>query len=203
MGDKEWLNNLTAFANATYINSQVQGEGIDRPLQGQSPYLINAGLQYFSPKTALTFTSVYNRIGQRIFLVGYQGYPDIYENARDVFDFQVSKKILKSQADLEKTKAEQDLIMKMAQIRSENESEKIKMDLEKKYITSDLYLTAYLKVKGFKFSVEKIKSKASFVFIQTPELTSVVSEFLTEAGSCEPLKYANSIKNIKNLLYNL
>ena len=100
MGDKEWLNNLTAFANATYIHSQVQGEGIDRPLQGQSPYLINAGLQYFSPKTALTFTSVYNRIGQRIFLVGYQGYPDIYENARDVFDFQVSKKILKSQAEV-------------------------------------------------------------------------------------------------------
>ena len=100
MGDKEWLNNLTAFANATYINSQVQGEGIDRPLQGQSPYLINAGLQYFSPKTALTFTSVYNRIGQRIFLVGYQGYPDIYENARDVFDFQVSKRILKSQAEI-------------------------------------------------------------------------------------------------------
>lgn len=100
MGDKEWLNNLTAFANATYINSQVQGEGIDRPLQGQSPYLINAGLQYFSPKTALTFTSVYNRIGQRIFLVGYQGYPDIYENARDVFDFQISKKILKSQAEI-------------------------------------------------------------------------------------------------------
>jgi hypothetical protein len=100
MGDKEWLDNLTAFANATYINSQVQGEGIDRPLQGQSPYLINAGLQYFSPKTAITFTSVYNRIGQRIFLVGYQGYPDIYENARDVFDFQISKKILKSQAEI-------------------------------------------------------------------------------------------------------
>ena len=100
MGDKEWLNNLTAFANATYINSQVQGEGIDRPLQGQSPYLINAGLQYFSPKTALSFTTVYNRIGQRIFLVGYQGYPDIYENARDVFDFQISKKILKSQAEI-------------------------------------------------------------------------------------------------------
>jgi hypothetical protein len=100
LGEKEWLNNLTAFANASYIYSQVQGEGIDRPLQGQSPYLINAGLQYFSPKTAITFTSVYNRIGQRIFLVGYQGYPDIYENARDVLDFQISKRILKSQAEM-------------------------------------------------------------------------------------------------------
>jgi len=100
LGDRQWLSNLTAFANASYIDSKVIGEGIDRPLQGQSPYLINAGLQYFSPKTALTFTSVYNRIGQRIFLVGYQGYGDIYENARDVVDLQISKKILKSQAEV-------------------------------------------------------------------------------------------------------
>jgi hypothetical protein len=57
-------------------------------------------LQYFSPKTAITFTSVYNRVGQRIFLVGYQGYPDIYENARDVLDLQVSKRVLKSQAEI-------------------------------------------------------------------------------------------------------
>lgn len=100
LGDKEWLNNLTAFANASYIDSKVRGLGIDRPMQGQSPYLINAGLQYFSPKSSVTFTSTYNRIGQRIFLVGYQGYADIYENARDVLDFQVSKRILNSKAEI-------------------------------------------------------------------------------------------------------
>ncbi|MBM3401830.1 MAG: TonB-dependent receptor [Bacteroidetes bacterium] len=100
LGDQTWLENLTAFANASYIDSKVLGEGIDRPLQGQSPYLINAGLQYFSPKSAITFTTVYNRIGQRIFLVGYQGYPDIYENARDVLDFQISKRVLKSNAEI-------------------------------------------------------------------------------------------------------
>ncbi len=100
LGDKNWLENMTVFANASYIDSKVKGVGINRPLQGQSPYLLNAGLQYFSPKTALTFTTVYNRIGQRIFLVGYQGYGDIYENARDVIDLQVSKKVMKSQAEI-------------------------------------------------------------------------------------------------------
>ncbi len=100
LGDSEWLENLTAFANATYIKSKVIGQGIDRPLQGQSPYLVNAGLQYFSPVSNLTFTTVYNRIGQRIFLVGYQGYGDIYENARDVIDFQISKKVFKSNAEI-------------------------------------------------------------------------------------------------------
>ena len=77
------------------------------------------------------------------------------------------------------------------------------MEEEKKYTTSDLYLTAYLKVMGYKFLVEKIKSKASFIFIQSPDLLDAVNDYLTESGSCEPLKYANSIKNIKNLLYNI
>jgi len=77
------------------------------------------------------------------------------------------------------------------------------MEQEKKYLTSDLYLTAFLKVKGFKFSVEKLKSKASFIFSESPELLATVNEFLTESGSCEPLQYSNSIKNIKNLLYNI
>lgn len=77
------------------------------------------------------------------------------------------------------------------------------MEEEKKYITSDLYLTAYLKIKGFKFIVEKLKSKASFVFEQSPELLFTVNEYLTESGSCDPLNYSNSIKNIKNLLYNI
>jgi hypothetical protein len=70
------------------------------------------------------------------------------------------------------------------------------------YITSDLYLTAYLKCKGFKFTLEKSKSKSNFIFIETPELLLIVNEYLTESGSCEPLAYTNAIKNIKNLLHN-
>jgi hypothetical protein len=71
------------------------------------------------------------------------------------------------------------------------------------YVTSDLYLTAYLKIKGFKFTVEKIKNKSNFIFEQTQDLLSYVNEYLTETGSCEPLAYTNAIKNIKNLLFNI
>jgi hypothetical protein len=71
------------------------------------------------------------------------------------------------------------------------------------YVTSDLYLSAYLKVKGNKYTVEKNKSKSNFIFDETPELLSYVNEYLTENGSCEPLAYTNAIKNLKNLLYNL
>jgi hypothetical protein len=77
------------------------------------------------------------------------------------------------------------------------------MERENKYTTSDLYLTAYLKLKGFKMVVEKNKGKATFIFERTDEIVKEVTNYLNEAGSCEPLLYANSIKNLKNLLYNL
>ena len=85
------------------------------------------------------------------------------------------------------------------------------------YVTSDLYLTAYLKVKGFKFTVDKIKSKSifsiihilhkylkshNFIFTNTPDLLTNVNEYLSENGSCEPLAFTNAIKNLKNYLYN-
>ena len=76
------------------------------------------------------------------------------------------------------------------------------MNPENLYSTSDLYLTAYLKIKGHKFTVEKSSKKSTFVFVSSPELLSNVDEYLTETGSCEPLAYTNAIKNLKNLLFN-
>ena len=51
--------------------------------------------------------------------------------------------------------------------------------------------------------VEKNNKKATFVFERTEEIMKEVTNYLNESGSCEPLLYANSIKNLKNLLYNL
>lgn len=76
------------------------------------------------------------------------------------------------------------------------------MSVLSQYVTSDLYLTAYLKTKGFKFTLKKISTKTNFVFEESPELSKYVNDYLTENGSCEPLAFTNTIKNIKNLLYN-
>ena len=70
------------------------------------------------------------------------------------------------------------------------------------YLTSDLYLAAFLKTKGHKYAVEKIKSKSNFIFQSSPELLNYVNEYFTEKSSCEPLAFTNAIKNIKNLLHN-
>jgi hypothetical protein len=71
-------------------------ESKERPLQGQSPYLINAGLLYNTTNNGLAFSLLYNRTGERIADVGFAGYPDIYERARDILDFQVGKQLGKN-----------------------------------------------------------------------------------------------------------
>ncbi len=103
----EWLKNLILFANYSYIvsdvdlsNTTTSASERKRPLQGQSPYLINAGLQYNNTRGDFGLSLMYNRIGQRISDVGFEGYPSIYENSRDLIDAQVSKKVLKSRAEI-------------------------------------------------------------------------------------------------------
>jgi hypothetical protein len=70
------------------------------------------------------------------------------------------------------------------------------------YETSDLYLSAYLLVKGHELGFEKKGKKTVFKFVKTPNLDENVNEYFVGKGQCEPLAFANSIKNLKNLLFN-
>lgn len=100
---KQW-DNLTWFTNFSYIYSKVDlshvasaiGEQEARALQGQSPYIINTGLQYTEPDLGFSISLLYNRIGRRIAQVGSNGYLDIYEAPRSLFDIQLSKRIFKN-----------------------------------------------------------------------------------------------------------
>ncbi|HET9431411.1 MAG TPA: TonB-dependent receptor, partial [Chitinophagaceae bacterium] len=111
------LDAFSVFANLTYIYSKVEldntsGNGSvstsNRPLQGQSPYLVNLGLQYNSKDNDWNGSLLYNRIGQRLALVGINdlGFPDVYERPRDQVDFQLAKKIFKKRGELKLTWAD-------------------------------------------------------------------------------------------------
>ncbi|ASZ09843.1 outer membrane beta-barrel protein [Chitinophaga pendula] len=95
------LEHFTLFANVAYIHSKVEfpagfvGE-TSRPMQGQSPYLVNAGLQFDHESTGTNASLLFNRIGRRIAQVGNSGYPSIWENPRSLLDFQVSQRIFKN-----------------------------------------------------------------------------------------------------------
>lgn len=100
------LRNFSWSFNGSLIHSRVHFEPgsneYDRPMQGQSPYLVNSGLFYNNQRQHLSVNLLYNRIGKRIVGVGRtEGggdasrnirVPDSYEMPRDAFDLTASKR---------------------------------------------------------------------------------------------------------------
>lgn len=99
---------LSLVFNGSLVMSEVKfKEGSlvterNRPLQGQSPYIVNAGLYYASEDLGLSASVLYNIIGKRIIgvgkstsVIGNSDYdiPDSYEMPRNVLDISVAKKI--------------------------------------------------------------------------------------------------------------
>jgi outer membrane receptor protein involved in Fe transport len=80
------LEDFFFATNGALIRSRVDLSGsggndtsVDRPLQGQSPWVANAQLGYDNPETGLSLMVLYNAFGPRIVDVGQSGIPDTYE----------------------------------------------------------------------------------------------------------------------------
>lgn len=112
--DVDFFKNLVFSANAAVIKSEVNFENTQptmenkRALYGQSPFLLNFGLQYSSAK-GWEANAFFNRIGRRIDVVGFgryessnfiNEYSDIFEAPRSVLDIQVAKKLISNKAEL-------------------------------------------------------------------------------------------------------
>ena len=91
----EWFD---FYTNASVMNSEVNVNGIKRQLQGQSNYVLNGGVNIHKKKNTLNIT--YNRVGDRISAIGFQGYPNIFENSRDVMDVTLLHKLNKGEIKL-------------------------------------------------------------------------------------------------------
>ena len=85
--------------NLSLIHSQVTlpDFGIttskERPLQGQSPYVINLQAGYDAEHVGLRLTTLYNVFGPRILEVGAQGAPDVYEQPFHSLDLVLQQKL--------------------------------------------------------------------------------------------------------------
>ena len=97
------LDDFSLSFNGSLIKSTVtfdKGNNIDRPMQGQSPYLINIGLFY--NRDGWSAAVLYNRIGKRIVGVGNKygtgadgnarNIPNSYEMPRNSLDISFGKK---------------------------------------------------------------------------------------------------------------
>ena len=117
----DWMD---FYANTSIMTSQVNVNGSKRQLQGQSNYIINGGLNLHKNSNTLNVT--YNRVGDRISAVGFQGYLDIFENSRDIVDIVYLRKINKAEIKL----AISDVLAQPSRYYQKNRGDLIKINNE-------------------------------------------------------------------------
>jgi TonB-dependent receptor len=114
ISDAAWLRGFSLVGNASYIVSQVDlGATVNvpdnsgqinpsnvgdtqsqrRPLQSQSPYLINLGAYYANEENGTQISVLYNVAGPRIFAVGNVDNPTLFEAPRHVVDLVATKRL--------------------------------------------------------------------------------------------------------------
>ena len=99
--ENAFLQRISAVINASFIYSTVRLSDNarnrdfalnNRPLQGQSPYVVNVGLFYQGEGNGLQVSAQYNVVGQRIRFVGdLRNNYSIIEMPRHVVDLAVTK----------------------------------------------------------------------------------------------------------------
>jgi outer membrane receptor protein involved in Fe transport len=92
-----YLKNLTIIFNTSLIKSEINTEkqGFAREqkriMQGQSPYIVNLGLNYQEQEKNFSVGLNYNRIGKRIAFVGTPTNPHTWELPRNSLDLTLEK----------------------------------------------------------------------------------------------------------------
>ncbi|MGA0246527.1 MAG: TonB-dependent receptor domain-containing protein [Schleiferiaceae bacterium] len=103
------LSNFEVNSNFYYIYSAVTrdsteysarvasariGEVIDelRPMQGQSPYMVNIGLNYNNPQKGWQGGLFYNVQGEKLYIVGVADNPDVFEVPFHSLNFNLMKR---------------------------------------------------------------------------------------------------------------
>ena len=97
LSKKSWAEKWGVVLNGSLIKSTVDlgssvaGQKNERPMMGQSPYVANAGIYFDDKASSLRLSALWNVFGKRLFAVGSDQFPDIYEMPRNSFDVTASK----------------------------------------------------------------------------------------------------------------
>lgn len=96
------LKDFSLNVNLAVINSKVNLEGtgsagneLERRMQGQSPFTVNAGLYYDNSDLGTSVNLSYNRAGDKISEVGKIGFEDVFEKGKNLLDFSVTQRLFK------------------------------------------------------------------------------------------------------------
>ena len=92
-----FIKDLTVIFNTSLIKSEINTEKQEfarenkRIMQGQSPYIVNLGLNYANDDNGWSFNASYNVIGKRIAYVGTPTNPHTWELPRNLLDLNIQK----------------------------------------------------------------------------------------------------------------
>lgn len=95
----QYLKNLTLIFNTSLIKSEINTTKQDfainkkRIMQGQSPYIVNLGLNYASEASRFSVGINYNKLGKRIAYVGTPLNPHTWELPRNSLDLTIQKQL--------------------------------------------------------------------------------------------------------------
>ena len=106
--DKTTLfDDITVFSNIAIIKSKVDVSNVSSanpeksmPLQGQSPYVLNAGAQYINKDNGWAISANINRVGNRRYIGSSEVEPSIWEKARTFLDMQIAKNLYKNKIEV-------------------------------------------------------------------------------------------------------
>jgi TonB-dependent receptor len=97
------LSNFSIRGNYAWIKSEVSIGGTEttigrtgRPLQGQSPYVINLGLLYDNTGTGTSVNLLYNKFGKRVMEISTSFEGELVEMPRDIVDVVVTQRLFTS-----------------------------------------------------------------------------------------------------------
>ena len=99
--EKAWWSDFYISANYAYIESEIVLDSNSpggqtnnaRPLQGQSPYVVNLQLGYDNKDKNISSSLLFNIFGERISEAGTSGKPDVYEQPFNQLDFVYTQKL--------------------------------------------------------------------------------------------------------------
>ena len=75
--------------------------------------------------------------------------------------------------------------------------------MNNKYTTNDFYASAFLVASGVPlFCHFRANGKTTFEFKQTDELTQLIDDYYADHVKISPIRYGNSLKNLKALIYS-
>lgn len=72
-----------------------------------------------------------------------------------------------------------------------------------KYSSQDFYLTAFLVASGHPvLSYDRQRGVTLFQFERTSELSTLVREYYADHATVSPIRYGNSLKNLKSIIHS-